>query len=98
MTDINYKLRNGESVVNDYAKIVEIFNQQFSTITKTNSINNIHNTNNYTISPMHYLYQSFNCIFPPFKLMPLSTKDVGNTIKSLNTKTLMAMTKYLLNC
>ena len=35
---------------------------------------------------MHYLYQSFNCIFPSFKLTPLSTKDVANTIKSLNTK------------
>jgi len=90
MTDRKYKLRNGENLVHDYAKIVEIFNRHFSTITKTNPINNIHNTSsvktNYKISPMHYLYQSFNCIFPSFKLMPLSTKDVGNIIKSLNTK------------
>jgi len=80
MTDKNCKLRNGENMVHDYAKIVETFNQHFLTITKTNSINNIHNTS------MHYLYQSFNCIFPSFKLMPLSTKDIGKIIKSLNTK------------
>ena len=102
MTDKNCKLRNGENMVHDYAKIVETFNQHFLTITKTNSINNIHNTssvkNNYKISPMHYLYQSFNCIFPSFKLTPLSTKDIGKIIKSLNTKTLTAMTKYQLNC
>ena len=87
MKDKKYKLRNGENLVNDYA---EIFNQHFSTITKTNTIKNIYNTssvkNNYKISPMHYLHQSFNCIFPSFKLMPLSTKDVGDIIKSLNTK------------
>ena len=88
--DKKYKLRNSENLVNDYAKIVEIFNQHFSTITETNSTNNIHNTssvkNNYKISPMHYLYQSYSCIYPSFKLMPLSTKDVGNIIKSPNTK------------
>jgi len=85
-----YKLRNGEKLVNDYAKIVEIFNQHFSSITKANTISNIHNTfsvkNSYNISPMHYLHQSFNCIFPSFKLMPLSTKDVGNIINSVNSK------------
>ena len=84
--DKKYKLRNSENLVNDYAKIVEIFSKHFSTITKTNPTNNLHNTNNYKISPMHYLHQSFNCIFPSFKLMPLASKDVGNIIKFLNTK------------
>jgi len=92
MNDIIYKLQIGDKLVNDYTKIAEIFNQHFTSIAKANAANNNHNTssasNRYIITPNHYLLQSFNCTFPNFKLMPLSTKDIRNIIKSLNTKNL----------
>jgi len=90
MNDIIDKLQIGDKLVNDYTKIAEIFNQHFTSIAKANTANNNHNTssasNRYIITPTHFLLQSFNCTFPNFKLMRLSTKDIRNIIKSLNTK------------
>jgi hypothetical protein len=90
MNDIIDKLQFGEKVVDDYTKIAEIFNQQFTSIAKANAANINYKTssadNRYITTHTHYLLQSFNCTFSNFKLMPLSTKDIRNIIKSLNTK------------
>jgi hypothetical protein len=90
--DIIDKLQIGDELVNDYKIIAETFNKYFLAIAETIAVNNNFNacsTNNgYITTPTQYLYQSFNCTFPNFKLMPLSTKDTRNIIKSLNTKNL----------
>ena len=59
----------------------------FTSIADTIAVKNNLNTCNTNITtPTQYLLQSFSCTFPNFKLMPLSTKNVRNIIKSLNTK------------
>jgi hypothetical protein len=102
MNDIIDKFQIGDKLVNDYTKIAEIFNQQFTSIAKANAANNNHNTssasNRYIITPTHYLLQSFNCTFPNFKLMPLLTKDIRNIINPLIQKIRLSMTKYPPNC
>jgi len=89
MNDIIEKLQFGDKLIDDYTKIAEIFNQHFTSIPKANAANTNYKTssanNRYITTPTHYLLQSFNRTFPNFKLMPLSTKDIRNIIKSLNT-------------
>jgi len=84
------KLQFGDELVDDYTKIAEIFNQHFTSIAKVNVVNNNYKTssanNRYTPTPIYYLLPSFNHKFSNFKLMPFSTKDIRNIIKSLNTK------------
>jgi len=85
MNDIIDKPQIGDKLVTDYTKIAEIFNQHFTSIVKANAANNNHNTsraNRYICTHTHYLLQSFNCTFSNFKLIPLSTTDIRNIIKS----------------
>jgi hypothetical protein len=100
--DITDKLQIGDKLVNNYKKIADIFNKHFMSIAETIAANNNLNTsstnNRYITTPTHYLLQSFNHTFPNFKLMPLSTKDIRNIIKSINTKTRMLTMKYPPNC
>jgi len=102
MNNIIDKLQFGDKRVDDYTKIAEIFNQHFTSIAKVNVVITNYKTssanNRYTPTPIYYLLQSFNHTFSNFKLMPLSTNDIRNIIKFLNTKIPMAMTKYLPNC
>jgi len=90
MNSVIDKLHFGDKLVDDYTKIAEIFNQHFMSTAKSNAANTNYKTssaNNKCIpTPTHYLLQSFNRMFSNFKLMPLSTKDIRNIIKSLNTK------------
>ena len=89
MKNITDKLQFGDELVDDYTKIAEIFNQHFMSIAKVNVVNTNLKTssaNNRCTPPINYLLQSFNRMFSNFKPMPLSTKDIRNIIKSLNTK------------
>jgi len=77
-------------LVDDYTKNAEIFNQHIMSIAKVNVVNTNYKTssanNRCTPTPVYYLLQSFNRMLSNFKLMPLSTKDIRNIIKSINTK------------
>jgi hypothetical protein len=88
--DIIHKLQIGDIFITDYKKIAEIFNKHFTSIAETIAANNNFNTssthNRHKTTPICYLLHSFNCTFPSFKFKPLSTKDIRNIIKSLNTK------------
>jgi len=90
MNNIIDKLQFGDELVDDCTKIAEIFNQHFTSIAKVNVVNTNYKTssanNRYAPTPICYLFQSFNHMFSNFKLMPLSTKDIRNIIKSLITK------------
>jgi hypothetical protein len=68
------------------------------TIAANNNLNTSSINNSYITTPTHYLLQLFNCTFPNFKLIPLTTKDIRNIIKSLNMKNSHVMTKYPPNC
>ena len=81
------KLQLGDELENDYKKIAETFNTHFTSIADTVAVkNNPYTCNTNKTTPSHHLLQSFSCTFPNFKLMPLSTKNIWNIIKSLNTK------------
>jgi hypothetical protein len=88
--DIIDKLQIGNKLVNNYKKTADILNKHFTSVVETIAVNNNLNTsstnNMYKTMPTHYLLQSFKCTFPNFKFKSLSTKDIRNIIKSLNTK------------
>ena len=88
--NITVKPQFGGILINDYKKIPETFNVHFTSIAETIAAKNNPNTrstNNRCITtPTHYLHQFSNCTFPNFKFMLLSTKNIRNIIKSLNTK------------
>ena len=88
--DITDKSQFGGILINDYTKIAETFNVHFTSIAETIAAKNNPNTrstnNRYITSPTHYLLQLSNCTLPNFKFMPLSTKNIRNIIKSLNTR------------
>ena len=73
-------------------KLLRFSINTYTSTTKTNTANTNYKTSSanskYIPTPTHYLLQSFNHMFSNFKLMPLSTKDIRNIIKSLNTKSL----------
>jgi len=90
MNNIIDKLQFDDELLDDYTKIAEIFNQHFTSTAKVNLVNTNYKISSanyrYTPTPIYYLLQSFNRMFCNFKLLPSSTKDMRNIIKSLNTK------------
>jgi len=85
--DVIDKLQSGDKLENDHKKIAEIFNLHFTSIAETIATKNNPNTCSINkATPIHYLFQFSNCTFPKFKLMPLSTKNIRDIIKSLNMK------------
>jgi hypothetical protein len=75
-------------LADSHLQLANEFNKYFLSIAKNINTNqnypNGHKLN--TITPMHYLLQSFKTPFPDIKLKLLSSKKVENLIKSLKTK------------
>jgi hypothetical protein len=70
--------------------IAETFNKYFLSVAENSNVKNKQNNTNTSLSPnatpTQYLLQAFMNPFPNIKLNSLSTKKVGNIIKSLKLK------------
>jgi hypothetical protein len=82
-------LKANGKLIRETQAIAEIFNDYLSVAENKseNKKQNNTNINNLTdITPIQYLLKTFKIPFPKIKLKSLSTKEVGNIIKSLKPK------------
>ena len=84
--------------ITDQQTIAETFNDHFVTITENinrQNINNLINDDNDNMdSHTHFMEQAFNIPYPSMEWNCTTTKEIGQILKSLKTKTHTCMTRY----